>query len=70
MSVSDWITIISIAFAVIAIYPASERIVITNKLMRFEIPALIFWLFLILYLIKFDDIADKLQFLHSFYFLL
>ena len=68
MSVSDWITIISIAFAVIAIYPASERIVITNKLMRFEIPALIFWLFLILYLIKFDDIADKIQFLHSFYF--
>lgn len=68
MSVSDWITIISITFAVIAIYPASERIIISFKLRKYEIPLFVFFTLFLLYLIKFDEIANNVTFLKSFYY--
>lgn len=67
MVVSDWITVISIFFAVVAIYPANERAIISFKLFRGEIIAFIFSLFYILYLIKFDTLANSFQFLQIFY---
>ena len=67
MSVGDWITIISITFAVIAIYPASERIIISYKLRKYEIPLFVFCTLFILYLIKFDEIANGIPFLKFFY---
>jgi len=67
MSVSDWITIISIIFAVIALYPANERNLIAKKLFKYEPTFIVFSLLLILYLIKFDEIASSIHPLDSLY---
>lgn len=67
MSVGDWITIISITFAVVAIYPASERTIISYKLRKYELPLFVIYVMVILYLIKFDEIANDIPFLKFFY---
>jgi hypothetical protein len=67
MSVSDWIMIISIVFAVIAIYPSNERNLIAKKLCKYEPTILVLSLLFVLYLIKFDEITSFFHPLKSFY---
>lgn len=63
MSVSDWLTIIGIILAIFAIYPSTERTLISLKLIKSERWIITLSLFFTLYLIKFYEISDTLKFL-------
>jgi len=66
MSVSDWLTIIGIILAVFAIYPSTERTLISLKLNRVELLIILVSLLFTLYLIKFPEIANTIIFLQIF----
>jgi len=66
MIVTDWLTIIGIALAIFAIYPSTERTLISLKLYKLELWSIIIFLFFTLYLIKFNEISNTLRFLQIF----
>ncbi len=66
MSVSDWLTIIGIILAIFAIYPSTERTLISLKLFKGELWIISLSLIFTLYLIKFHEISDTLKFLQIF----
>ncbi len=66
MDISDWFTILGIILAVVAIYPSTERSLISLKLHKYELLIISLLFLFVLYLIKFNELSGTLTLLQVF----
>jgi hypothetical protein len=59
MGISDWFTIFGLLLAVYALYSSEERTILVLKLGKYDPQVLLIAIFLILVLIKYDDILHR-----------
>lgn len=64
MGISDWFTIFGLLLAVYALYSSDERTILSLKLSKYDLKFLLFEIFIILTLIKYDEIRSRISYLN------